>query len=640
MRRLRYWLLRCAPLLLVLLLLSPLAWGRAGGGGHYSGGSHSYSSGGYSHSSGQGDSGDLFLLIWFLFRYPQLSVPLVLVFGVLWVLRNRSSRGTLLTGDRSMSRTISRSLQTQENARMSAAAGRIRERDAAFDEPQFLARASAAFLKIQEAWSRQDMAPARAFISDGVMERFSIQIGMQKTDGIRNDLSAVRVIDAAIVEVESDRHFDTLHVRLRASAVDTEVSLADGRRVGGSGQSEPFTEIWSFLRKPGALTLQKPGLIEGFCPSCGAPLAIADAAQCGSCKSWVNSGEYDWVLSEITQESEWAVRGSGAAVPGFSALAAQDTTLNTQFLEDRASVAFWRWQLALAQGTSKALLPVATEDFCRSWEADPASRLYRFRNAAVGAVEVRAFEPGEPMNLAHVAVKWSGDQYQAVQGQEQSLGQQLRQHVIILGRNSGVHTDEKAGLSSCRCPSCGAPPSSREDARCGYCGTAFNDGSRQWVVTQIVPIAAWRRPAALAPAAIPATAAAMAPAELGLGWVQGLSTTEVLAVLVSAMMADGNIDPAEQKYLDRYARNNHVAPEVVSGLIEAARQGHLEIPAPRTPQEARACLDGLIQMSLADGKVDPAELKLILAYAAQAGIDRDKVVQRIKEMRLSLYRQA
>jgi len=106
------------------------------------------------------------------------------------------------------------------------------------------------------------------------------------------------------------------------------------------------------------------------------------------------------------------------------------------------------------------------------------------------------------------------------------------------------------------------------------------------------------------------------------------------------MMADGSIDPAEQKYLDRYARNNHVAPEVVSGLIEAARQGHLEIPAPRTPQEARACLDGLIQMSLADGKVDPAELKLILAYAESAGIDRNLVVQRIKDMRLSLFRQA
>jgi len=627
MNRLRYWLRRCAPLLLTLLFLAPLAWGRAGGGGSYHGGSSSH---GYGYSGGHGDSGDLFLLLWLLFRYPQISIPLLLVVVLFRVLNNRSSRGTFLAGDGRMTRTISRSLQTQETTRMSAATGRIRERDAAFDETQFLARASAAFLKIQESWSKQDMNPARGFVSDGVMERFEIQIGMQRADGIRNDLSGVRVLAASIVEAESDPHFDTLHVRLSAAAVDSEVSLADGRRVSGSGQSEPFTEIWSFLRKPGALTLQKPGPIEGFCPSCGAPLAINDAAQCGSCKSWVNSGEYDWVLSEITQESEWAVRGSGDAVPGFTGLTRQDPTLNTQFIEDRASVAFWRWQLALSQGNAKALLPVATEDFCKSWEADANARRYRFRHAAVGAVEVRAFEAGEPLNHAHVTIKWSGDMYQADAGLAQGLGLQLRQHVIILGRSATARTAENTGLNSCRCPNCGAPPSSREDARCSYCGTAFNDGSRQWVVTQIMPLAGWRRPETLV----------ASTTELSLGWTQGLSTTEVLAVLVSAMMADGNIDPAEQKYLDRYARNNHVDAATVAGLIEAARQGHLEIPRPSTPQEAAACLDGLIDMSLADGKVDPAELKLILAYAESAGLDRNHVVQRIKEMRLELYRQA
>jgi uncharacterized tellurite resistance protein B-like protein len=636
MNRLRYWLRLFATLLLALLLLSPLAWGRAGNGGHFSGGSHSYGSS-YRYSGGQGSSGNSFFLLWLLFRYPEVVIPIALLVILIRILNNNSSRGTLLAGDGRMTRVISRNLQAQEGERIAAAIEQIRQRDAAFDQQQFLARTATAFLKIQEAWSRQDMGPARAFVSDGVMERFTIQIEMQKADNIRNDLSAVNVMDCAIVEAESDAHFDTLHVRLQASAVDVDVSLTDGRRIGGSGQSEPFVEIWSFLRRPGALSLQKPGPIEGYCPSCGAPLLIADAAQCGSCKAWVNSGQYDWVLSEITQESEWAVRGSGAEVPGFTALAQQDPTLNTQFLEDRASVAYWRWQLALSQGNARALLPVATPDFCKAWESDADAHRFRFRDAAVGAVEVRAFESGETMNLAHVAVRWSGDQYLSGDFRAQGMGHLLREHVFILGRSAAARTDENNGLNSCRCPNCGAPPASREDARCSYCGTAFNDGSRQWVVTQIMPIAAWRRPAALLP---DAAASAVAAPVLDLGWVQGLSSTEVLAVLVSAMMADGNVDPAEQKYLDRYARNNHIAPQVVSGLIEAAQQGHLEIPLPRSPQEARACLEGLIEMSLADGKVDPAELKLILAYAERAGIDKNTVAQRIKEMRLNLYKQA
>jgi uncharacterized membrane protein YebE (DUF533 family) len=668
MKRLRHWLLRCTPAFTALILLLPLlAWARAGGGGHYGGGgSHGYSGGGgYGGGySGNGDgSGIWYILYWLielLFRYPRVGVPLLLLFIAWWMFNNHSNRGTLLVGETRMTRAIARGQAAQESARMGAATAQIRQRDPAFDEQQFLARVAGAFLKVQEAWSRQDMQPARGFVSDGVMERFEIQIGMQKADGIRNEMSAVNVANAAIVEAESDSHFDTLHVRLSANAVDTEVSLADGHRLSGSGQQEPFVEIWSFLRKPGAQTLQKPGPVEGCCPSCGAPLEITDAARCSSCKAWVNSGEYDWVLCEITQESEWAVRGSGEAVPGFTTLAQQDPALNTQFLEDRASVAFWRWQLALAQGNAKALLPVASEGWCQDWEADPASRHYRYRNAAVGAVEVRAFETGGPLNLAHVAVKWSGEAYVAGSGPGQSLGLQLREHVFVLGRHDAVRTTENSGLNSCRCPNCGAPPASREDPRCGFCGTAFNDGTRQWIVTQIVPIASWRMPqtaaaaaAAAAPSAVasgvtawmtPAATAGVPPsAPMGdpsLGWTQGLSSTEALAVLVSAMMADGNIDAKEQKLLDRYARNNHIAPEVVAGAIEAARQGHLQIPLPNTPQEAHACLDGLIGMSLADGKVDPAELKLILAYAEAAGLKRDVVVQRIKDIRLSLYRQS
>ncbi len=625
--------------LLLLALLPPLAWGRAGGGEHYPGGGDGYGGG---HDGG--DSGDaIYLLYWLLrlvFAYPAVGVPLLILVIVVMVLRNNSSRGTLLTGDRRMTRVISRSVATQESARIDAALGRIRARDPAFDQQQFLARAGGAFLKVQQAWSGQDMRPARPFISDGVMERFGIQIQMQRADGVRNDMSAVNVSDARIVEAESDAHFDTLHVRLQATAVDTTVSLADGRRVAGSGQSEPFVEIWSFLRRPGALTLNHPGVLEGFCPSCGAPLAITDAAQCGSCKAWVNSGEYDWVLSEITQESEWAVRGSGDSVPGFGSLAQQDPALNTQFLEDRASVAFWRWQLALAQGEAGPLQPVASEDFCRGWLADAEARRFRFRDAAVGAVEVRAFEAAGALNLAHVSVKWSGEQYAAGAAPGQSLGHLLREHIFVLGRNDGVRTDSSAGLSSCRCPNCGAPPASREDARCAYCGTAFNDGSRQWVVTRIEPVSAWRRPAAAAAMAGPPAEAPAAHPALSLGWVQGLSSSEVLAILVSSMLSDGGIDPQKKKYLDQYARNNHIAPEVVAGVIESARQGHLDIPAPRTPQEARACLDGLIGLSLADGKVDVAELKLILAYAEKAGIDKDQVSQRIKQMRLSLFQQA
>lgn len=634
---------RWLPLLLILLVQLCLpAWGRAGGGDQYTPGG-----GDSGYSGGSGSGGDDLGLIWFLLRlafdYPVIGVPLLVLFVVVVLMRNNSARGTPLVTERGMTRTIVQGLAAQQSQRMGDAAQRIRQRDAGFDEQSFLARAGDAFRKIQQAWSGQDMAPARAFISDGVMERFAIQIEMQKAAGIRNDMTAVNVLDAAIVEAESDAHFDTLHVRIRANAVDTKVSLADGRRVSGSGQMEPFTEVWTFLRRPGAQTLARPGLLEGYCPSCGAPLNIADAAQCGSCKAWVNSGQYDWVLSEITQDSEWAVRGSGAAVPGFTALAQRDALLNTQALEDRASVAFWRWQRALAQNKPAALLPVALPGYCEAWAQDAQARRWRYEDAAVGAVEVRALQTAQDSNtgmeLAHVAVRWSGLQFDTASGA--AGGQQLREHVFVLGRRPEARTDQDAGLNSCRCPNCGAPPASRDEPKCTYCGTPFNDGSRQWVITAILPIAQWRMPGASA-ATAPQALAAELPAEpaVSLGWVQNLSGNEVLTVLVAAMLADGEMSPAERKLLDRYARNNHVDPAAVESVIAAVRGGQLDIPKAGNELEARACLNGLIEMSLADGKVDPAELKLILRYAEGNGIARDKVIQRIKERRLELYRDA
>jgi len=609
-----------------LLLLAGAAWGRAGGGENYG---SSYSSGG---PGGDDDGGGflLGLLLQLVFDYPAIGIPVLLIVVFSVMMQNRYARGTPYAGERRMTRTIVQDREARETARKDQALEQIRQRDPAFSQAGFLARAREAFLKVQQAWSGQDMRPARAFISDGVMERFGIQLEMLKARGRRNDMSAVNVSDCYILEAESDAHFDTLHVRICASAVDTEVSLADGRRVRGSGQPEVFSEVWSFLRRPGAQTLGKPGLIEGCCPNCGAGLSIGDAAQCGSCKSWINSGEYDWVLSEITQTSAFALRAGGEAVAGFAALAQRDPLLNTQFLEDRASVAFWRWQRAIVQGEAKPLLPVATTQFCAAWDA-AAQRALRFDYAAVGAVEVQAFERRETQDLAHVAVRWAGTVAQSADGRGDAV--LPREHVFTLARNSSVQTDPNAGLNSCRCPNCGAPPASREVAACEYCGTPFNDGSRQWVLTQVQPAAAWQAPR-------PEAAAPPRPPLMDLGWVQNLSTEEVMAVLIRAMLADGSIDPRERAFLDRYAQNNHVPPGTVDGLIEAARHDQLRIPRAQTPQEAMACLDGLIEMSLADGKVDLAELRLMLAYAESHGIERRRVEQRIKERRLSLYQQA
>ncbi|MBI3552292.1 MAG: TIM44-like domain-containing protein [Elusimicrobia bacterium] len=607
---------------------APLLYARAGGGGHYSGGGGHSSGGGYSSGGGSSGGGaDVGYLVYLYFRFvfanPLVGVPVtaLLVYIAYKVLSNSD---VMLASDGRMRDTISRGSEVQERRRLDENLARLKVRDPDFEADQFLARAKGAFLAIQKAWSEQNMASARAFISDGVMERFAIQLELQKADGKKNVMEGVSVEEAEALEIESDAFFDTLHVRIEASAVDKEVALSDGRLLFGSNEPEEFAEVWSFVRRPGAKTLKKPGLLEGFCPSCGAPLPIADAALCASCKSWVNSGEYDWVLCEITQEEEWAVRGSGAEVPGFSELSQRDSALSTQFLEDRASVAFWRWQWAFAQKNPALMRSVAADEFCKALAVDGSS----YRDAAVGTVEVQAFETAGDVDRAHVMVKWSGEHIEGSGTSAVSHGQVLRQHVVVFARKTGLKTDARSGLRSSRCAKCGAPSERRDQAQCQFCGAPFNDGSLQWTVVELAPIGLWKKP--------PAAGAPVFDAD----WARELSPVDGLALLVAAMSADGRIDDKETALLADFARSRGVRPETVGATILAAQEGHLDIPKPSGAAQARACLRGLAQMALADGSVTDDEIRFMTAFGQPFGLTESDVSAVVKEERASLYRQA
>ncbi|MCX5794595.1 MAG: TIM44-like domain-containing protein [Elusimicrobia bacterium] len=621
------------PLASLLLLLESLAFGRAGGGGHYSGG-HSFSggssySGGHSYSGGSSYSGGhyrsgggdfLFDLLTAYVRWaeahPLIGIPLTL--AIVYVIFRLYTAGN----DRYVSVTIGRGIEAQADSRLQSKLAGLRARDPGFSPEEFLARAQAAFLKIQGAWCGLDMAPARAFISDGVMERFSIQLAMQKAEGKHDRMDGLSVREARLLEVESDPQFDTLHVSLRASAVDVEVSLQDGSVAAGDAEAEEFTEVWSFLRRPGAKTLDKPGLIEGQCPNCGSALEIKDAALCSSCKSWVNSGQYDWVLAEITQACEWSVREAGREVPGWGLLSADDPGLNTQFLEDRASVVFWRWQYALRRSDAGLMRSVACDRFCAELAEQIRAKPVRHEDAAVGRVTVLAVEPGGDFDRAHVGVKWSAE------------GSVL-QHVLILGRRKGVQTDERSGLVSARCPACGAPAESREAAACAYCAHAFNDGSRNWVLLEMVPAGLWQRPSWPESGAAPAPAAAADP-----DWGAALAPADALAVLVSTITADGRVADQEMAYLQSYAKSRAIPPEVADRVIAAANAGTLHVPEPKDPAQVRAVLRGLIRMSLADGSIADAELKLINSFAGSHGLSLEDVRADIAEQRAAMYREA
>ncbi len=444
-------LLMLAIALACVLVGADDAWARAGGGQGYHG-SGSSTSGGF-HSGGEGGGGNVDigpLIYWGVqfFRYHPI-VSLLLLAVVIYLLAKGSQQGA----DRYRTSVIRRAVGETAELQRAEALRRLASTDPAFDEGNFCRRAEQAFLRLQQAWSAQDLAGVRPFVSDGIFERFTLQIAEQKDFNYRNQVDRVQVAEVRLVQVAGDSIFDLLTVGIRARADDYRVALDTGKRLGEGAESDEFVEYWTFLRRRGVTTGDKPGLVEGQCPNCGAQIELNESARCATCGSLVRSGNFDWVLVEITQSAEWN-DDAPSEPPGVAAYRAQrDPGLSVEHLEDRTSVIFWRKAMADRLGDMRPLEKMALSAFCadypQRWGPDKALRRY-WGDAAVGSVETLGILPGEAQDRALVEVRWAGRTFVAPVGQRpQPAGENaLFRSLYVLVRRAGVQSDVAKTVTS------------------------------------------------------------------------------------------------------------------------------------------------------------------------------------------------
>jgi predicted lipid-binding transport protein (Tim44 family) len=177
---------------------------------------------------------------------------------------------------------------------------RLQQKDPAFNEQVFKDQAQNAFYKIQEAWESQNLQIGRPYMTDQLMQRYATQISDIQSRGERNVLENMVLGHMTTVNIRTDNAYDYITLQMDASAADYTVDR-NGKFLRGSKRPEHFTEYWTFLRKVSAKTNVQKSVKANVCPNCGAPLQLSATGQCQYCNAVVTSGEYDWVLSEITQ---------------------------------------------------------------------------------------------------------------------------------------------------------------------------------------------------------------------------------------------------------------------------------------------------------------------------------------------------
>jgi hypothetical protein len=303
--RLRHRVGLAAGLALSVILTSPLlAFARAGGGQSFGGGGGGFGGGGGSFGGGGGFGGGGLLLPFLFFGGGGGGFFFFLfILFALWQVYRRMSIGHPMQasnyGPAYAPMAQMRSTLTEDLAALQA-------KDPNFNQQMFLDRAQAAFFALQKAWMDRNLEPARVYMSDGIYHRWKTQIDAMIAAHKKNMLDNLVIGGVQIVKVQTDPNFDTITVRIDASAADYEIDDTTANKViYGSRQNQNFTEYWTFIRSGSARTKAGEGAEVTQCPNCGAPLSINESGVCSYCKAVVTSGQFGWVLDNITQASEW-----------------------------------------------------------------------------------------------------------------------------------------------------------------------------------------------------------------------------------------------------------------------------------------------------------------------------------------------
>ncbi|MBA2115961.1 TIM44-like domain-containing protein [Bremerella alba] len=393
--------------------------------------------------------------------------------------------------------TIRLGNKKKELGRMDQALQSIQEADPKFDLKNFCVAATNAFLEVEKAFDSGNLSDIRSFVSDGIYQRMAFRLEEEKSLGRSRKTIKLQVRNLTPVEVTSSKNnlnaFEVISMRITGLAVRQYRLKQDGTDVIIE-EPEPIAEVWTFLRRRGAQTTSNDfGSVHGNCPNCGTDLSVNQWEKCPSCESTVRSGEHDWVLSEISDQSSWKVTKPFKMSSATRYWIKQDQGFSSHYLEDRASVIFFRKFLADRLGVIDPLGKVATDRFCAGYEKkltpDDFGKRVVYLHPRILAADVSGVITEDPFDKALMHIRWSARRGTIDRRGELELDKDPVQisTMMVLVRKHGTKTRIERTITSSHCPKCGAPESNNASHACEFCHTVLNDGVLEWTLADVLP---------------------------------------------------------------------------------------------------------------------------------------------------------
>ena len=105
---------------------------------------------------------------------------------------------------------------------------------------------------LQDAYSREDYDALRRITTPEVMSYLAEELAANASKGVRNEVFDVRLLSGDIAEAWREGGSDYATVSMRYESRDLTRERASGAIVSGDDRVTETTEVWTFVRRPGA----------------------------------------------------------------------------------------------------------------------------------------------------------------------------------------------------------------------------------------------------------------------------------------------------------------------------------------------------------------------------------------------------
>lgn len=584
----RYSSLAILFIVLIALFYTAAVYARAGGGG----GSSSGGSG--------GDGGDLIALLFYIIMmipFPWNFLVIGLIILLAWWGNKKSKQQTILN------QLPQENMTDRQNK-----VARYKQINPTFDPALFKGKVRQAFIEIQEAWMIKDMKKVRKYISDGMYQRLNIQFKMMNILDQKNIIEKLLVKNIFIDKIEYDGKFDIIHAAIQATIVDKFVSPKYPHL--NSGGAEEFVEYWTFIKKRG---IKESNLFNTQnCPNCGAelPANAGDVSQCSYCKTITNLGDYDWVLSEITQADDYisayrkASKESALAMK-VNELAKTNPDFSVQNIEDKASNGYLQIITARALHEPAIMRRFVSDELYQKLSAEENEKIVFNRIFLNDVTLIRAGKTTDK-NILAVSIKSSYQRVLLRDGKAQLIDSAVTamRETVIMSRDINPKLS-KGSLYAHVCPSCAGPVKDTIDTKCLYCGATLNSTSNEWIITDILSVPEYREYFK----------------ENKHEMIGGIDIDKLDSMydvrdyafnnMLVVMAADGKFESEEEEMAVKVAKKWGYRIDKIAPMFKMAASGTLVIRMPEDQKKRQKIFRLMDKAASIDGVVSPEEKELL-----------------------------